>query len=140
MKYNKKAVKAFLNNDIATLKKLEEEKNEIVILLGNIQNGLFNDDSCVLAGIAENTFYQWMKKKEFSQAVGIAQARAKKFYIAKIKDNIDWKSAAWHLSKLDKRYREEQEIDIPGRIVIVLDNKNGSDKTQSSQGLDQTSS
>ncbi len=114
MKYNKEAVEAYLKNDIAMCKKLELEHDPVIILLGNIQDGLFYEHACDIAGIGQTQFYSWKKRKAtFAKAVRIADSRAIQYHNKNIRSQADkdWRASAWFLAKKDKRYREEQKIE-----------------------------
>lgn len=51
--------------------KYDEKKDTII---NAIRNGALNKEAAELAGIAEPTFYEWMKKAEFSKSVKKARA------------------------------------------------------------------
>lgn len=125
MKYNKEAVEAFIKNDLIALEQLKKDKDPVYLVLTYIQNGLFYDHSCALAGITDRTFHFWKTKKlRFFQALRIAESRA----IARHNENItkkavddkgDWRASSWFLSKKDKRYREETKVEHEGEIDLL---------------------
>jgi len=126
MKYDKKAVKAYIENDIKKLEEYTKRKEPVIMVLGHIQNGHFYDHACRLAGISERIFRYWKKRKlPFLRAVELADARA----IEKAKHKIeeladakqDWKGWAFLLSVKDKRYKEKTDIPVTITPMVVLD-------------------
>lgn len=69
-----------------------------------IKGGCFVKNACEVAEISQETYYQWLKKPEFSEAVKKAEAERKAGLIIKIRKDSSWQSAAWMLERL---YRED---------------------------------
>lgn len=93
----------------------------IARLLQAIQLGATYEQACAYAGIAYNTFNEWMKegmvatsgdKMELYEQVQEAQGLAAVGWLAKIEKaaNIDWRAAAW---KLERRYPKDF-----GRVAV----------------------
>lgn len=92
--------------------------NEIV---GYISEGLSRDDARILVGIAESTFYEWMQKEEFSEAIKIAEVNFKQ---AHVKNITNWSKKQWTASAwmLERKFRDEfgnkTEIEHKGDVGI----------------------
>jgi hypothetical protein len=64
--------------------------------------------SCVVAGIGESTFYQWLAKgmtgeepyAKFVELVGHARARGRVALIESIITDKDWRAKAWYLERI----------------------------------------
>lgn len=121
MKYNKEAIEAYINNDIKKLEEYSAKKEPIIVLLEHIEKGRFYNTACSLARISYSVFRSWkQRKKAFSAAVELADAKAIDLAHQKIQDlgdnKPDWKAWAYLLSVKDKRYREEQKVEVDGEI------------------------
>lgn len=74
-------------------------------VLDAISSGLTNIDACVVAGIAEDSFYTKLKKDpEYSESVKKAQIQFKFANIQKIRNDQSWQSAAW---LLERKFKHE---------------------------------
>lgn len=85
------------------MKYSEEITQEICKYLraGNSQH-----DSALLSGIAESTFYEWLKEPEFSEGIKKAEYECKARNIAIIQKAAEksWQAAAWYL---ERKYNAE---------------------------------
>lgn len=66
-----------------------------------LSEGSNRTDACVLAGISYETFTQWIKKPEFSEAIKKAEAICKQRNIKIIQRAAitTWQAAAWWLER-----------------------------------------
>ena len=107
-----------------------------------LEIGLLRTDSCQLAGIHYDTFCEWMKKPEFSDAVKKAEIKCKERLCAIIQKAAitTWQAAAWWLErKLSSEFALKTKTElsdpngraIPYSITVVpMDiNGNGHAKT-----------
>jgi len=71
-----------------------------------LEQGLNRTDVVILADICYDTFLEWMKKPEFSEAIKKAEVKCKKFHIDIIKKAAEktWTAAAWWL---ERKYKDE---------------------------------
>lgn len=70
-----------------------------------IIKGCFAKDAAASVGIAESTYYKWLKEKsEFSEAIKKAEGIRKTSLIQEIRMDKSWQSKAWMLERL---YRDE---------------------------------
>lgn len=85
--------------------------NEITLeICKYLRAGNTQHDSAVLAGISEDTFYEWRKNKtEFSEAIKKAEKECKARNIAIIQRAAEktWQAAAWWL---ERRYSSEYAL------------------------------
>lgn len=81
----------------------EDMTNEIV---KHLETGMGRVDSCILAGISYETFTEWMKKPEFSEAIKKAETRNKQRNAVIVQKAAEksWQAAAWWL---ERKYRDE---------------------------------
>lgn len=72
----------------------------------HLRHGASREDVMLVMGIATDTFYQWMKKPEFSEAVKKAEGRCKLRNIKIIQraGRKTWQAAAWWL---ERKFKEE---------------------------------
>ena len=90
-------------------------------ICGYLREGLKRDDACVLADIAQSTFYEWMHEQEFSEAVKKAELHTKRTNIAIIQRTAqhNWFAAAWWL---ERKFKDEfsalQQVDHQGSLRI----------------------
>lgn len=91
--------------------KLTQELADRAIAL--IKNGASNADVIAYLGVAETTFYAWIREpknraqKQLAQGIKKAEVDRKMFHIRRINDaakNGDWKASAWYL---ERRYPNE---------------------------------
>ena len=89
-----------------------------------LQGGSSNRDAAALVGITEETFYQWVKKPEFSEAIKKAEGAAavKWLRVIEAAGKESWQAMAW---KLERRYprdygRQVQEhVGDAGQPIIL---------------------
>lgn len=76
-------------------------KDKTEEICGLLASGVNRTDSCSLADIHYETFTEWMKKLEFSEAIKKAESSCKKRNIDMIqKASITtWQAAAWWLER-----------------------------------------
>ena len=125
MKYNKQAVEAYLNNDITKLEEYTKKKEPVIMLLGIIQSGHVYNHACSLARISESIFRSWkQRKKAFSAAVRLADAKAIEVAKRKIEDlsdtKSDWRGWAYLLAVKDERYKEKAIVEHEGELVLHI--------------------
>jgi hypothetical protein len=104
-----------------------------------LQLGATYEHACNYAGIAYNTFNEWMKHKpDFNEIVKEAEGKATVGWLARIeqaaKDGA-WQAAAW---KLERRYPHDYgrtvseskvELEISGGVNLYIPD-NGRDKPE----------
>lgn len=109
--------------------------NEEIVkeICGYLRAGNTQKDSALLSGITEKTFYEWMKKSEFSEPIKKAEQECKARNIAIIQKAAEktWQAAAWYL---ERRYHDEYALksvmehqgsgDKPLEIRIVSEKTN----------------
>lgn len=104
---------------------------EIVELL---MQGNYIETAAACVGISKDTLYNWLKKgarakkgiyKEFSDAVGKAQAHSEAEDVAQIQKHgaADWKATAWRVErKHPQRWQKRDKLEVEGgmelRIVV----------------------
>lgn len=104
---------------------MKYSKEKIAEIVANISKGATNKDSAQLADIAEDTFYEWMKKKEFSEPIKKAKAKRRTLMINRIliASNKTWQAAAWYLERTEPedfgRHRE-MEVKGDGEIIVTI--------------------
>lgn len=66
-----------------------------------LAQGMSREDSWCLAGISEATFYEWMKRPEFSESVLRAEKTCKQRNVVRIQNagRKDWRASAWWLER-----------------------------------------
>lgn len=77
------------------------------------------EHACLYAGIHYATFFEWMKRPEFSDAVRDAEARAVIGWLAKIEkaaNDGNWSAASW---KLERRFPEHYGRKSTERTVNI---------------------
>lgn len=74
-----------------------------------LEQGMTLKDTAALTGIAQETFYQWLKKPEFSEAVKKAEMKCKQRNIALIQKAAitTWQAGAWWL---ERRHSDEYAL------------------------------
>lgn len=91
--------------------KLTEELAKEAITL--VENGATNQDVINYLGVAEGTFYQWLRDPKnraqdaLAQGLKKAETKRKLWHLQRIQDaakNGDWKASAWYL---ERRYPNE---------------------------------
>jgi hypothetical protein len=98
----------------------KERTEEIAQLL---KNGSSRTDACTLAGISYETFTQWMKKPEFSEAIKKAEAICKNRNITIIQKAAitTWTAAAWWLErKHPEEFAVRQRLEHSGTVGVSL--------------------
>ena len=75
----------------------------------NLNNGNNRTDTCVLVGICYDTFIEWQKKPEFTEAIKKAEAECKSRNIQIIQKAAitTWQAAAWWL---ERKYKDEYAL------------------------------
>lgn len=75
-------------------------------ILDVIAVGGTDKDAYTVAGIHADTFYEWMKRPEFSEKIMGARVKGKLLRIGRIKKHgeVDWRADAWYL---ERRWPEE---------------------------------
>lgn len=99
-----------------------EMTHEIATLL---QNGSGRVDACAIAGIAYDTFSDWMKKPEFNEAIKKAEATCKVRNITIIQKAAvtTWQAAAWWLERKHpaefalKNRETDDDKEVPVRMA-----------------------
>ena len=66
-----------------------------------LEKGNSRNDAFLLSDISEATFYEWMQKIEFSEAIKRAELKCKDFHIGIIRKAAEktWQAAAWWLER-----------------------------------------
>ena len=75
----------------------------------HVEMGVSQKDSAALEGIAEDTFYAWMKKPEFSEPIKKARLKCKARNVKLVSKAAitRWQAAAW---SLERTYPEEYAL------------------------------
>lgn len=97
-------------------------------IIKNIEEGSSNKDACILAGISEETFYQWLRptvqvdgkdvpnsdfKPELSESIKKAIIKRKKALINKIITDPSWQARAWYLERQHyDEFGQKQKIEV----------------------------
>ncbi len=82
-----------------------------------LQTGSTRTDACTLVDISYETFCQWMKKPEFSEAIKKAEIKNKQRSAALIQKAAEttWQAAAWWLErKYPDEFGARQRLDHAG--------------------------
>lgn len=93
----------------------------------SLRMGMTQEDAATLAGISEETFYQWKKKKpEFSEAIKKALLICKQRNVGIIQKAAisTWQAAAWYLERrfpLEFALRQRHEVSGPNGGPIRLE-------------------
>lgn len=80
-----------------------------------ISSGLMRTDACTMAGISYETFTQWMKKPEFSDAIKVAEVKFKHRNLEIIQKaaNRTWQAAAWLMErKFQNEFSIKQTLEV----------------------------
>lgn len=79
----------------------------------HLRHGASRDDTVLVLGINQDTFYEWMKKPEFSEAIKKAEARCKLRNIKLIHRAAakTWQAAAWWL---ERKFKDEFAAKVKG--------------------------
>lgn len=81
-----------------------------------LEIGLMRTDSCTLSDISYETFTQWMKKSEFSEAIKKAELRCKERNVSIIQKAAitTWQAAAWWLErKMPEEFALKSKVEFP---------------------------
>lgn len=86
----------------------------------HLETGMRREDAWVLADISEATFYEWLKKPEFSESIKKAEIKNKQRNVLIIQNAAKqtWQASAWWL---ERKYPEE----FAARQRHELTGKNG---------------
>ena len=90
---------------------------KITEICRNLEQGMTQKDSAALSDISDETFHQWMKKTEFSDAVKKAALKCTQRNIAIIQKAAitTWQAAAWWLERrLPEQYALRQRFEHGG--------------------------
>lgn len=70
-------------------------------ICAHIAGGLSRNDAIILSDITVETFYQWMKKPEFSEAIRKAEVQFKGYHLNNIAEHAKktWQASAWILER-----------------------------------------
>lgn len=123
MKYNKEICEAYNNDDEKKFGEYLSSQEPLALLLASIQIGNFYNESAILSGICEDTFYTWKKDKnkpEFSEALKKANARCEQFHIKNIRDASEknWQASAWMLErKYKERWSSKTSVELSGEVT-----------------------
>lgn len=84
--------------------KYSSEKTEEICK--HLETGLRREDAWEFVGISEATFYEWLKKPEFSESIKKAELKNKQRNIVIIQNAAKktWQASAWWL---ERRFPEE---------------------------------
>lgn len=85
-----------------------------------IKDGLGRVDACTMAGIHYDTFREWMKKPEFSEAIKQAEIGFKHTNLRIIQkaSNRSWQAAAW---LMERKFQDEFAV----KQRLQLEEKDG---------------
>lgn len=81
--------------------------DKVAEICKTLETGMTIDDTCILCGISDSVFYEWIKERpDFADSVKRAQARNKQRSAVIIQKaaNTSWQAAAWWL---ERKYRDE---------------------------------
>lgn len=94
--------------------------------LGLVENGATNADVCSYLGVAETTFYRWLKipktdaERQLCEGLKRAETKRKLWHLQRINRAAenDWKASAWYL---ERRYPNEyaRTQRITGEVVTT---------------------
>lgn len=88
-------------------------KSDVKEILRLIQTGASNKDVCYVIGVAESTFYRWLKEpktenqRELCKSIKKAEVSRKLWHINQINRAAEegtWQASAWYL---ERRYPQE---------------------------------
>lgn len=102
---------------------------EIIKQVGiNLAAGMSRQDTWEIVGITESTFYEWMKRPEFSEAVKKGEFACKQRNIVRIQNasKKSWVAAAWWLErKFPEEFaqRVKQETTVRGGLAVRMSKK-----------------
>lgn len=116
------------------MKYCKEITNEIC---EQLKGGMTRTDTCEFIGIAYETFCQWMKKPEFSEAIKKAEQKCKGRNIGIIQKAAltTWQAAAWWLERKHKdEYSSKQNLEHSGQVSVNL--SDAVKKERASRGLE----
>lgn len=82
-----------------------------------IASGATNEDACRLVGIAESSFYGWIKRyPEFSQSIKRATVQFKRTHLSKIASDESWQASAWLLERrFPDEYGRRAPVEVTGK-------------------------
>lgn len=96
---------------------MKYNKKIINLICKKLKNGATHYSAALSSGISEETFYQWMKKPEFSESIKRAEADCQRkcegiIQKAAIKS---WTAAAWYLERRQSEtYALKQRLEHSG--------------------------
>ena len=72
-------------------------------ICGAIALGATNKEACYVAGINEDTFYQWVNRKpDFTESIKKAKTSQMLAWVDFIRKDESWQSKAWLLERIHK--------------------------------------
>ena len=89
-------------------------------LIDCVQDGLTNEDACMVAGIHKDTFYTWIKEDaDFSDAINKARIFRKRYHLDRIHKagREDWRASSWYLAHAyPDQFSEKRITEIQGEL------------------------
>ena len=79
---------------------MKYSKDRIKEILSYLEDGATQKSAAMRAGIAEDTFYEWMKKPEFSVPIKKAEYKRRDVWVKRIEEDGSWQSKAWLLERI----------------------------------------
>ena len=126
----------------------EEIKN---LIIDAISKGAKNKDACLIAGLSEATFYEWLKEKnsdgtpneyfksDLSEAIKKAEALRRTAMANRIllASETNWQAGAWYLERTDyETYGRKDTVKHDGDVVTGLTVKIiDANRTESDKGI-----
>lgn len=92
-------------------------------ICAELEMGINRTDTCDIVGISYETFTQWMKKPEFSEAIKKAEGKCKARNIKLIQKAAitTWQAAAWWLErKHQDEFSLKQKVEHSGGLKLNL--------------------
>ena len=93
-------------------------------IIGKISKGLSRAKACLYFDITEQTLRNWQKEKpDFFARLKRAEIECEEYHLDRInngiqgRDNADWKSSAWYLSR---KYPDEYSEKVKQEISITI--------------------
>lgn len=96
---------------------MKYRKEFVSQILKHLSEGMTREDACILSGINKDTFYEWLHKSEFSDAVLKAEISCKQRNIRRVQkaSKVHWSASAWWLErKYPEEFAEKSKHEISG--------------------------
>lgn len=126
-----------------------EEVKDLIV--SAIRKGAKNKDACLMAGVAESTYYEWLREKErdgsdnknyksdLAEAIKKAEAERRTAMANRIliASDTSWQAAAWYLERTDfETYGRKDTVKhegdaVSGITVKIID----ANTTESDKGI-----